>query len=328
MMRFHLEMRGHQRERSNPMNRYISRPLFLLIVVSLILAGCGAEKSTATPTPVPPSPTPVPPTATATPVPPTATPTPVPPTATATPAPSGALPDDPFEALKAINQASMELKSAHFTMDMDMDMDIGGSSVTMVMTAVGDVEMTGPSPEDANMQMEMTISLLGQTVKMELVAVNGQYWTREEGKSWQSMPATSASPFGGLGGDPTAALKYLEQAKDLKRLKDEKVDGVDCYHFSFVMDTETLATPEMLGQITGSGQLTAEQARKILETAVLEAEAWVGKEDLFLRRQVIDMTFEISGLPELGDTIVKYDMQIDLRFSQINEPVEIKAPTG
>ena len=82
----------------------------------------------------------------------------------------------------------------------------------------------------------------------------------------------------------------------------------------------------MLGQLTGGGALTAEQAQKMLETAVLEGEVSVGQDDLLPRRQKMDMQFEITGLPGLGDATVKYDMQIDMKFSKLNEPVEIKAP--
>ena len=77
--------------------------LLILVVLSLIVAGCGAQ-ATPEPTPVPPTATPVPPTATpvpptATPVPPTATPvpptpTPVPPTPTPEPEPESAVLDD------------------------------------------------------------------------------------------------------------------------------------------------------------------------------------------------------------------------------------------
>jgi hypothetical protein len=218
------------------------------------------------------------------------------------------------------------MESAHFTMDVTMDMEVSGSTVTMILTAEGDVEMVGTSPEDANMKMEMTVALLGQTAETETIAVNGELWTREAGKSWEKVPAASVNPTSGLGGDPAAALRILEQAKSLEKLGDEVVDGVDCYHFSFVLDADALFTPEVLEGLTGGSQLTDEQARKLIESAVLEGESWLGKEDLFLRRQVSDMAFEISGIPELGGAVAKYDMWIDMRFSKINEPVEIKAP--
>jgi hypothetical protein len=60
--------------------------VFALILVAMLLAGCGGAPAgpTPAPTPVPttPTPTPVPPTATPTPIPPTPTPTPIPPTPT------------------------------------------------------------------------------------------------------------------------------------------------------------------------------------------------------------------------------------------------------
>ncbi len=241
---------------------------------------------------------------------------------------SGNLPSDPLEAIKEISKAAMEMKSAHYTMDITMDMKVQGSTMTLEMDAQGDVEMKGISPEDANLQMEANVSFLGQDIAMELVAVDGAYWMRQAGQSWEKMPADSINLAGGLGSDPAAALQYLEHAKNVKRLKDEKVDGVDCYRLSFAMDADALGTPEMLGQLTGGGQLTDEQAKEVLKTAELEGKVWAGKADLLPRRQMIALTFKVSGLPGLGDAAVNYDIQMDIRFSKINEPVEIKAPSN
>ncbi len=238
------------------------------------------------------------------------------------------LPSDPVEALKEINKTGQTLTSAHFTMDITMDMDAQGFNVTLEMDAEGDVEMKGPTPADANMSMTMNMSMLGQDIKMEMVALNGEFWMREGDGSWQKVPASQANLTGGLGGDPAAALRYLENAKNVKKLGDEKVDGVDCYRFSFTMDADALGTPEMLGQLMGTGVMTGEQAQKMLETAVVEGVVWVGRADLYPRRQTMDMTFDIAGLPGLGDATVKYDMQIDIKFSKINEPVQITAPTN
>jgi len=270
------------------MNRYLFRLGLFALVTGLFLMGCGEKKSTS----------------------------------------DIQLPSDPVEALKEINKTGQTLTSAHFAMDVVMDMDAEGLNVKLEMDAEGDVEMKGPTPADANMSMKMDMSMLGQEIKMELVALNGEFWMREGEGSWQKVPAEQANLTGGLGGDPAAALRYLENAENVKKLGDEKVDDVDCYRFSFTMDADALGTPEMLGQLTGTGVMTAEQAQKMLETAVVEGVVWVGKTDLYPRRQTMGMTFDISGLPGLGDVTVKYDMQIDIKFSQINQPVTITAPAG
>lgn len=240
----------------------------------------------------------------------------------------GKLPSDPVEALQEISKTGQNLKSAHFTMDVAMDMDAEGFQVAMEMDAEGDVEMKGPSPDDANMSMTMNLSMLGQKVSMDMVMLDGQVWMRESGGTWQPVPADQANLTSGLGSDPTTFLRYLDNAKDVKRLKDEKIDGVDTFHYGFTMDADALSTAEMLGQLSGTGQLTEQQAQDALESAVLEGEVWVGKEDLFARRQTVNMQFSVSGLPGLGDATVKYDMQVDMKFSKLNEPVEIQAPTN
>jgi hypothetical protein len=94
------------------------------------------------------------------------------------------------------------------------------------------------------------------------------------------------------------------------------------------MDADVLGTPEQLGQLINTGQLTDAQAKELLESAVLKGQVWVSKTDLFPRRETIDMTFEISSLPGLGKGPVKYDLQMDIGFTDINEPVAIKAPSG
>lgn len=67
-------------------SRTLFPKVFALILIALLLAGCGGVPAgpTPAPTPVPPTPTPtpVPPTTTPTPIPPTPTPTPIPPTPT------------------------------------------------------------------------------------------------------------------------------------------------------------------------------------------------------------------------------------------------------
>jgi len=270
------------------MNRHILRISLLALAALLILVGCGNKDSGS----------------------------------------SSALPSDPVAALHEINKTTQAMQSAHISMDMTMDMDTQGFKVKIELDAQGEIEMKGFTPQDANMRLEMNMSMLGQEVKMEMVALNGEYWMREGAGSWQNVPAEQANLAGSLGSDPTSALRYLENAKNVKKLKDEKVDGVDCYHFGFTMDADALGTAEMVGQLTGGGQLTEDQANKILETAVLEGEVWAAKTDLLPRRQTMHMTFDISGLPGLGDTPVKYDMQVEIKYTQINEPVTIQAPTS
>jgi len=237
------------------------------------------------------------------------------------------LPNDPLEALKEINSVAQGIKSAHFSMAMTIDMTADDLDVNLELTSQGDVELRGPSPQDANMQMEMTLSVLGQEIRTEMVIVNGAHWMRQGGQDWQKVPAASVNLTGGLGGDPAAALRYLDQAKDVKRLDDEKIDGVDTYHFGFSMSADVLDTPDLLGQLTGAGQLTNEQAKELLESAALKGQVWVNKVDLFPRREMIDMAFEISSPLGLGEAPVKYNLQMDIGFSKINEPVEIQAPS-
>ena len=144
------------------MNRYISRLLLAVLISSLLLLGCGGDKDAS----------------------------------------KSKLPSDPVEALKEINKTGRDnYSSAHFTMDMVMDMDAQGFAVKMEMDAEGDVEMKGPTPQDANMYMKMDMSMLGQEMAMEMIALEGLFWMREGEGEWQQVPAEQANITGGLGGD-------------------------------------------------------------------------------------------------------------------------------
>ena len=238
------------------------------------------------------------------------------------------LPSNPLEALEEINNVVQGIKSARFTMEVAIGMAAEGLDVNLEMIGQGSLAFKGPPFQEADMQMEMTTSVLGQEIKIEMLAVNGESWMRQRGQGWQKVPATSVNLTAGLGGDPAAALRYLDQARDADKLDDEEIDGVDTYHFGFTMNADVLGTPELLGQLTNTGQLTDTQARELLESAVLKGQVWVSKTDLFPRRETIDMTFQISNLPGLEERPVKYNLQMDIAFSDINEPVDIKAPSG
>ncbi len=236
------------------------------------------------------------------------------------------LPADPLEAIKQINQAAQTMKSAHFTMAVSMDMDLGDYQATMEMNTEGDIEIKS-SMSDVNMAMNMNMAVLGQRLDAEMVLVDGQVWMRQDGGTWETLPAAQANLTGGLGNDPAALLTYLENAKDVRRLADEQLDGVDTYHYGFTLDAAALNTQEMVQQLIGTAGLTSEQAQMFLESAVMEGEIWVGQADLLPRRQLVHMQFEIADLPGMEGTTIGYDMQVDMRLSKLNEPVEITPPT-
>jgi hypothetical protein len=238
------------------------------------------------------------------------------------------LPSNPQEALKEINDVARDIKSARFTMKATIGMAAEGLDVNLEMTGQGSLAFRGPLSQDANIKMEMITSVLGQDIQMEVLSVNGESWIRQGGQGWQKVPAPSVNLTAGLGSDPAAALRYLDQARNVERLDDETIDGIGTYHFGFSMHTDVLGTPENLGQLTNAGQLTDTQARELLESAVLRGQVWVSKTDLFPRRETIDMTFEIRSLPGLGERPAKYNLQMDIGFSDINAPVDIKAPSG
>lgn len=156
----------------------------VLILVSLLLAACGASESAAIPVAPSHTPTPVLPTATATPVPPTATATPVPPTATATLVPPTATATLVPPTATATYTPSPEPPPCEGVMGNCIEVVYQNRSCTQV----------GPETVPAG---PITLFLVNQSSNNLTI-----YWaTLEEGKTWSealsywgSFPSSKGKP--------------------------------------------------------------------------------------------------------------------------------------
>jgi len=267
------------------MGRYILRLGFVLVFISLNLAGCSGKDHS-----------------------------------------HGKLPADPLDAIQEINEIVVDIKSLHVTGDLTVEMEVEGQKQTVWMTTRGEIEIK--DTQDFNMRIEATALFGSQEMKVEMIALDGQYWTRMGEQDWLKVPGDFTPLTSGIGGLPLVGIQYLEQAKDVRWMEDEKVAGLDCHHFGFNIDLDALISQDMLNQLASTDQHTEELISKIAESATIESEVWVDNEHLFPRRQTITAHVEVDSLPALDGKGFKYDAQIDWQYSKINEPVKIEAPSN
>ena len=103
------------------------------------------------------------------------------------------------------------------------------------MVTEGAFEIRDASGQEVNWRIAVTTFLdNGQKMTMETVALNGEYWARFFEGEWRQVPQ-EVSPTGDGFAVPTIAFQYLERAKDVRRLDDEILDGLDCLHYVFTI---------------------------------------------------------------------------------------------
>ena len=235
------------------------------------------------------------------------------------------LPDDPLEALAAINQNAKEIKSAHFTGSVIGIIESEGKTENAGMIIDGDMVIKDGSKHIANMQMTVSALLSGQITTVGMIVLDGKYWARYGSESWNQAPAELSPPMGNVD-VPFVVIQYLEQAKNVKRLNDEIFNGVDCLHYGFTIDLKSLAEQSMPTPAVNAGQQSDSLVKEFVESGEVTSEVWADKEHLFLRRQIIRVETLADNLPESEADTLKIQAQMDWQYSKINEPIEIKAP--
>ena len=98
-------------------------------------------------------------------------------------------------------------------------------------------------------------------------------------------------------------LEILDSLTDLKKLPDEKIEGVDCYHYWGRVDMERMIEEH---------KAELEQ----LSTMKHNVELWIGKEDYLIRQIIHDM----DGFPLEGTS------RAVAKYYDFNEPITIEPP--
>lgn len=138
------------------------------------------------------------------------------------------------------------------------------------------------------------------TVQIGFVIIGSdQFITNPITKQWQKVPGSQSAP--NLLDPNQGAPAALKQATDLKKLANESVNGVDCYHVS-----GRIAASLIAGLVGAPGS-----------SAQLASDIWVATSDFLPRRITLNGPVTANEPPEIQRT---------LDLSDYNEQVSIEAP--
>jgi hypothetical protein len=126
----------------------------------------------------------------------------------------------------------------------------------------------------------------------------------------------------------TDMLYSFGELVDNKELTDEKIDGVDCFHYTGSMNMkgqqeEQLASLDQSDPYYEQRKLMYESVEYVRD----DVEFWIGKDDYLLRQYIMYM--EIGEVRDKGEDTeeVEYSSVITTcKFSNFNELVEIEPP--
>lgn len=121
--------------------------------------------------------------------------------------------------------------------------------------------------------------------------------------------------------------------KVIKKLPKEKIDGIDTYHYEFIIDKEKIMQlfMEVNKIIRNKSSVEKEFQQKIDEASkeikALTGEVWIGKKDLLLYKILLKISFgknveKARGI-ESGDMIT-----IITQFKNYNKPMQIDIPAS
>lgn len=182
------------------------------------------------------------------------------------------------------------------TYSMDMVMTVAGAT-PMEMTTSGTFDNSDPKAPSSHMKIAVS------GTEMEMIGVGGEYFVKmaETGDKWVKVDADTAGQMAGSGSPDMA--KWVADSGDaiesVELVGDDTVDGVAVKHYRLTMKPEALKD-------LGLGQEGTEDA----ET---DYQLWVDA-DGFTRK----LDVAVTG--------IEAPSRIAATISEINEPVDIKAP--
>ncbi len=119
---------------------------------------------------------------------------------------------------------------------------------------------------------------------------------------------------------------------DITQLKDEKIEGIDCFHFIGKMNMkgqqeEQLASLDQSDPHYEQRKSALESMLKSTEIIRDNIELWIGKDDYMLYQYRVHIEQNmIDDIGEETEEIETYSSVNTVRFFDFNEPIEIDAP--
>jgi hypothetical protein len=179
-------------------------------------------------------------------------------------------------------------------------------------------------------------ALMATTLDIETILIDDQLYSRGFG---QPLKSTGDVNNGGPTGEETR--KMMEMLFDVETLPEEEINGIECYHFRGIVDTEKylewyhpLYIESLIeynetveeGQITMDPEQSWEGMVDFQRAKETIYEYWIGKDDYIMRKRVItDRLLEANTLP-VDDLSHESTQQTISYYINFNEPVEIIAP--
>ncbi len=122
------------------------------------------------------------------------------------------------------------------------------------------------------------------------------------------------------------AFKRANIFKIVAKLPSEKIDGLNAYHYKFIVDKENLKNFLIkLDEISAEISLTVKERedfeKEYAKFIAPEGEIWIGKDDLLPYK--ISLNFVI---PETGDSKASGNISIVLSAKNYNKPVAVEVP--
>lgn len=256
---------------------------------------------------------------------------------------SGGLTQAELEDLLASSMLSIsQVESYGMRADMDMFMDISGGpkagTMDMDMTMEGSIDQTNMEMYIV-MEMSMFADMAGmgeevQDMAMEMYMVDDYLYMKMAipgmGEEWMKMPATNASmeEFNfDLVGDQ---LALLESYGEMEYLRDENLDGSDCYVIQMLPDLAAIM--DWIGD-QGLADLGLDwDDLDIIDDMFDEISyiVWIDKDEKYIKKMTAYMLMKMSGedFSDLGADFdeMTMDISMDMEIYDYNEPVNVVLP--
>ena len=122
--------------------------------------------------------------------------------------------------------------------------------------------------------------------------------------------------------------EILDTLVELTTLRDEKIDGVSCFHYRGSVDIEA-QVEEQIANLDPTKPFYEDMVKSIKQQLQSENEVdfWVGKEDYLLRR--LDTHYEMVYTEDEGEDTEHEEHVVaiySLRFYDFDEPIQVEPP--
>ncbi|MDD4987150.1 MAG: zf-HC2 domain-containing protein, partial [Dehalococcoidales bacterium] len=157
----------------------------------------------------------------------------------------------------------------------------------------------------------------------EFIVVGDKQYVKSGDMSRNMIIAFSRSASSMLSKEST--LKLIDSLTDIRTLPDERIKGVDSYHYKGRYDTEKMIEREKARLAEMQSRMDADDYEKMMEglenslNVNTEIELWIGKNDNLIR-QMIQTTQYPDGDGQLQTT------STTMAFYDFNEPIIIEPP--